>query len=390
MSKVFISYRREDSQYAVDRIYEALAQRIPKSDIFIDVDNIPPGVDFVDHLSKKVAECDILLAVIGSRWLNAADETGKKRLDLPGDFVRVEIASALERGIPVVPVLLDGTDIPNAIDLPEDLKALERRNGASINRTSFQNDLDRLMDGLKLGPVGAAAPELAEPEHNAAGLPAWIKGIAAILILGVMGFFGVLWADENDIYTKYFHASAPVQETRAVAKAVETVPARTVELTQVSDALVEKGQQAYNSKGYNTAFNLWLQACSKASNDLACSKMMGAYLRGYGTAEDRKSAYYHFDDSCNDKRAEGCYGLARMLGSRNSEVHDDVMSVIKYRAACNGGHAKSCTFMGDAYYKGFANIKQSPYVAQNYYETACKAGETDACKMVRQLKAESR
>src|SRR5262245_58246884 len=98
MPKIFISYRREDSAYQADRIHQALrrAVRDPKRDIFIDIDNIPVGVDFVQHLDSKVAQCDVLLALIGPDWLTAKNpKTGQRRLDDPKDFVRIEIASAL-------------------------------------------------------------------------------------------------------------------------------------------------------------------------------------------------------------------------------------------------------------------------------------------------------
>lgn len=150
MAKIFISYRREDSKHAVGRLHAALKSHVkdPKRDIFIDIDNIPRGVDFVDYLDGQVAKCDIMLAVIGPTWLNAADSNGKRRLDDPQDFVRIEIASALKRGIPVVPVMLDQTSIPRTGDLPADLEALARRNGERLAHESFDADVSRLIRNL--------------------------------------------------------------------------------------------------------------------------------------------------------------------------------------------------------------------------------------------------
>jgi hypothetical protein len=156
MAKVFISYRRDDSQWPADRLYEALKSHIknPDRDVFIDVDDIPLGVDFRTHLDSKVAQCEVLLALIGPRWLDArSDDGGTRRLDDPNDFVRIEIASALRRGVPVVPVLLDGTPIPQAETLPEDLKALSWRNGVEVRRLSFESDVQRLIRGLGLPGV---------------------------------------------------------------------------------------------------------------------------------------------------------------------------------------------------------------------------------------------
>lgn len=146
MPKIFISYRRDDSQYQADRIRGALTRILPKRDVFIDIDNIPTGVDFVDHVDKQIAQCDVLLALIGPGWIANA-----QRLANPKDFVRIEIASALKRGITVVPVLLDGATMPREDQLPDDIKPLIRRNGADIRRSSFDSDTQRLISRLEVG-----------------------------------------------------------------------------------------------------------------------------------------------------------------------------------------------------------------------------------------------
>lgn len=148
---VFISYRREDSQHQADRLCEILRSVFsePDQSIFIDIDNIPFGVDFEQHLISKVKDCEVLLALIGPHWLESLDpEKGTRRLDSPNDFVRIEIVSALERGIRVIPVLLDGAPIPSESELPEPLKPLSKRNGIQVNRMSFKSDVMRLVYGL--------------------------------------------------------------------------------------------------------------------------------------------------------------------------------------------------------------------------------------------------
>src|SRR5262249_49759992 len=92
--------------------------------LFMDVDAIPLGTNFSKVLHEEVAKCGVLLAVIGPDWSDARDEHGNRRLDDPNDFVRIEIAAALQRNIPVIPVLLEGARIPKADELPEDLKEL--------------------------------------------------------------------------------------------------------------------------------------------------------------------------------------------------------------------------------------------------------------------------
>src|SRR6516225_1427144 len=114
--KIFINYRRDDSSASAGRLYDHLSARFPRNQIFIDVDNLDPGVDFVETIEQSVGACDVLIAVIGKRWLTSSEGEGSRRLDNPDDFVRLEIASALKRNIRVIPVLVDGASIPLAPD----------------------------------------------------------------------------------------------------------------------------------------------------------------------------------------------------------------------------------------------------------------------------------
>jgi len=105
--KIFINYRRDDSIGMAGRLHDRLAQTFGRDKLFMDVDHIPVGVDFVTHLNNQVAACDIMLVVIGPNWLTANDEAGQRRLDQPDDFVAIEIAAALARDIRVIPVLVE-------------------------------------------------------------------------------------------------------------------------------------------------------------------------------------------------------------------------------------------------------------------------------------------
>jgi hypothetical protein len=147
-AKIFISYRRDDSAGYAGRVHDQLVEKLG-SNVFMDVDGIPLGSNFVKALNDEVAKCSALLAVIGPDWLDARDKNGQRRLDNPHDFVRVEIGAALNRQIPVIPILLEGTTIPSADQLPSDLQELSLRNGINIRHDSFRNDIDRLVQGLK-------------------------------------------------------------------------------------------------------------------------------------------------------------------------------------------------------------------------------------------------
>src|ERR1700730_5205751 len=147
--KIFISYRRDDAGYAGRAVADRLRLAFGDGLVFIDVDAIPLGANFVTMLRDEVAKCDILIAVIGPNWLHVRDEHGNRRLDDPSDFLRIEIAAALERAIPVIPILLDGSSIPKADQLPRDLHELPLRQGLYVRQASFPHDMDKLIAGLK-------------------------------------------------------------------------------------------------------------------------------------------------------------------------------------------------------------------------------------------------
>ncbi len=162
MTRIFISYRRDDSQGQSGRLYDRLATEFGRDLLFMDVDAIPLGVNFVKVLREEVGKCDVLLAVIGPSWLHVKDEDGGRRLDKSHDPVRIEIGTALARDIPVIPILLDGTRMPKPADLPDELRELSLRNGLDVRHASFHADMEKLVRGLK-GIGGNSAPASSAP-----------------------------------------------------------------------------------------------------------------------------------------------------------------------------------------------------------------------------------
>jgi hypothetical protein len=145
-SKIFINYRRDDTAATAGRLHHALEQAFGRDDLFMDVDSIPPGEEFVDYLKSKVDKCDIFLCLIGPNWLDVKTEDGERRLDNPDDYVRIEIAAALARKIRAIPVIVDGAKLPKAIDLPDDLRSLVRRNAFELRNSRFRRDVDALIE----------------------------------------------------------------------------------------------------------------------------------------------------------------------------------------------------------------------------------------------------
>jgi len=149
MTRIFINYRRQDSEGYVGRLFDHLTRHFDSKDVFMDVDSIPPGADFLTVLENAVSACDVFISVIGPQWVTISDETGTRRLDNWNDFVRVEIASALKQNKMVIPVLVGQARMPSPTVLPEDLAPLSRRNAIELSHNRFAYDADKLITAIK-------------------------------------------------------------------------------------------------------------------------------------------------------------------------------------------------------------------------------------------------
>lgn len=159
MSKILISYRREDSADVSGRIYDRLVHEFGVGTIFKDVDSIPFGIDFRKYLDAQVAKCEVFLAIIGRDWVKKRGSKGKSRLEDPADYVRIEVESALRRQIPVIPVLVSGATIPPINRLPVSLQDLSYRNGVVVRPDpDFHRDMDRLIEFLRQEVAGLLDP----------------------------------------------------------------------------------------------------------------------------------------------------------------------------------------------------------------------------------------
>jgi len=185
MADIFISYRRRDTRADAGRLYDRLRQHFGDRHVFMDIDDIAPGDNFVEILDATLAECDVLVALIGPRWVGDG-EGDARRLEDPDDFVRVEVATALRRGIPVFPVLVGGASMPQAKQLPGELSELVARQALEIDDARFHQDVDRLIAAL----VGAGAKQT-PPSRPRQRLWAWTSGVALILIATVIVFLEV-------------------------------------------------------------------------------------------------------------------------------------------------------------------------------------------------------
>ena len=205
-STIILSYRREDSAGVTGRIFDRLTQEFGTDRVFMDIDSMPAGVDFHDHLQEILADCGALLVVVGKGWRSQRKGQPARIMD-PDDWVRIEVETALERGIPVVPLLIDGATLPSRDQLPESLWPLLRRNALPVDSgRDFHAQLSRLIRDMRLqiDPDAAVSAPLSAPE-SAAGpaqsvnwkaLGRWILLLTLIIMIGAIAITGA--TSDND------------------------------------------------------------------------------------------------------------------------------------------------------------------------------------------------
>lgn len=206
---IFISYRRDDSEGEAGRLFDDLVRAYGDTSVFMDVSGIEPGVDFRQAIDKNVSGCGVLLAVIGPTWATITGHDGTRRLDNPEDYVRLEISTALKRGIPVIPVLVHDARMPALDQLPEDLKDLRYRNSVELTHARWNSDVALLIDALKsyvhadpaaqTEPVHATVPVQLPAPQSAKSEPAKRSKLPLMLGLGGLSLvlvilLALLWA----------------------------------------------------------------------------------------------------------------------------------------------------------------------------------------------------
>jgi hypothetical protein len=166
---VFVSYRRKDSEGESGRLFDDLSSHFGSESVFMDVSAIEPGRDFRKAIDQSVTTCSVLLAIIGQEWLELKDAAGRRRLEDPNDFVRLELASALRRDIPLIPVLVRGAKMPEADRLPSDLQELVYRNAVELTHARWKSDVQLLIRALR--PYLDVQPDASRRGHEAGESP---------------------------------------------------------------------------------------------------------------------------------------------------------------------------------------------------------------------------
>jgi len=240
---IFISYRRDDSEGEAGRLFDDLVRAYGDNSVFMDVTGIQPGLDFRKAIDDNVSSCGVLLAVIGPTWATITGKDGTRRLDNPDDYVRLEIASALKRSIPVIPVLVHDAHMPTVDQLSDDLKDLRYRNSVELSHARWNSDVALLIGALKsyvtvntstqtetvhaTVPVQLPAPQPVAPAEPApkSTLPLWIGiGAAVALAIGAAVFIAMRNSPSSQPQQATNTASAP---TTTAPQPVATAPSGT-------------------------------------------------------------------------------------------------------------------------------------------------------------------
>jgi hypothetical protein len=237
MPKIIISYRRADSGVITGRIRDRLAQHYGERSIFLDIDNIPFGMDFRKNIADALAKNDLLLAVIGPDWLGTSGlASGLGRIHDQDDPVRIEVETALQRGIPTIPVLVGGASMPSADELPDTLKSLSYHNAAEVDSgRDFHAHMDRLIRSMDAALKGKSWRAWSPWRHFAFGRlsrrQAGIGGAGSIAVIAIV-VFALFTRDSRPVfignitviesqYVQFYGAPPPVDVKQLIAQAIE-------------------------------------------------------------------------------------------------------------------------------------------------------------------------
>jgi hypothetical protein len=224
MSGVFISYRREDSSGYAGRLFDILSVHFGKENTYMDLDTIKGGDNFATVIEEKISQCDALLAVVGERWLTCTGENGNRRLDMAHDYVRLEIAKALERGVRVIPVLVGGAKLPHQQDLPDDLRPLSLHQAMDLRDAHFHTDADQLMDVLKeTVPSLTSRPRKVRSNRFAVAVSSILS--VAVIVGGILVFWQVKPIVHPNSDSAAQQPSAPANGPVPSAQAVNPIEA---------------------------------------------------------------------------------------------------------------------------------------------------------------------
>ena len=228
MRGVFVSYRREDSAGHTGRLYDRLRAELGPDRVFMDITGIEAGVDFVDAIEDAVSSCELLLVVIGPRWLTSAHASGQPRLHDAADFIRIEVATALKRQVRVIPVLVGGASMPAPDALPDDLKGLTRRQAAELRDSRWDADVNDFVEVLervlRLQPPEQLRPPAAATRRARVSYWKWGAAVAAGVVVAAVAAWFSLYPERERLEPAAAYAVATGPEPGSEPDPVDPAP----------------------------------------------------------------------------------------------------------------------------------------------------------------------
>ncbi|MCA0270106.1 MAG: toll/interleukin-1 receptor domain-containing protein [Bacteroidetes bacterium] len=365
-SDIFISYRRDDSEYPAGDLYDFLCGQLGEERVFMDVDNIPLGVDFREHLKHVLKDCRVVIAVIGPKW--------GQRLRDPIDHVRDELEAALERGIPLIPVFVHGLESVPADLLPDTLQRLPYMNGTKL-RGGFdqRTDRERLLGKLRL-TLGTSAPVPARPTPPA--------------------------PSTSQSADRARHALARGDVLAAIS-ALRAVPAERLEtgdgpdydaLVDTATVLVGKMNEEWNAgriaaERYGMEIErgarLWEAGAWMGEASL---QLLRAYSldKGLGVEQNAAQAAVWYRKAAEQGHAAAQCNLGNSYYNGAGVSKDMTEAAVWYRKAAEQGHAAAQFFLGVCYHNGYG-VPKDMTEAVVWYRKAAEQGHADAINALKEL-----
>lgn len=338
--KIFVNYRRDDSAPHALSVAQYLERRFGASNVFIDIDRLRAGENFPEVLEERLADCDVVLVVIGPNWLKAPGEDGSSRLEDPKDWVRLEIERTMARKITLIPVLVAGGELPKRDELPESIRALVDFNAVTVTTNGFRHEMAGLANDIEA---------LRGPQRRRLAIAAAAGAVA----LGLIGLVYFLWVPRES-------------SVKLAGEAVAASPASSC--AQVKQAVAAATQDFIPVKGAATGEDTW-QTSAALPNFGSCylKQMRNLTLMCDGKEKPGKA------EVVADIKAE-TQGYQTCLGNewRTEELPDGAVSVSNYRS----GHSIILSSMftaSDAYFMSAMLWRRAPSADESVVDATVKS-----------------
>lgn len=412
MPKIAISYRRSDSLDITGRIFDRLALRYGRNSVFRDLDNIRPGTDFRDQISDALEATDVLLAVVGPKWLGRGKSVDGNRIDNEADLVRIEVETALARKIPVIPVLVGGAKMPATSKLPESIRQFAFRHAMLVDGgrdfdhhvDGLVRSLDEILNSEHLPPNRSATPQQSEKPDDTRGrvrryaLWSGISGLAVIVAAGVLFFgYGTLLPIPTPVSSNPTPTSSSSQTINVLTKPSTDSKATPSAKDDFKAALARKDYDAAFALAgplaaggdRDTQFGLawlydkglginrdleqaaaWYRKAAEQGHPFAQLNLGAMYEYGSGVSQSYEQAFNWYRKAAEQGDAEAQNNVGVFYAIGQGTRRDDIAATLWYEKAAKQGFAKAQKNLGDMWATGRGVKRDDREALRMYYQAA--------------------